>query len=144
MFDPRLLSWQQLRKDVDQCDLKLCLERINYFWASAPFTPYYLDWKYPEDWPDPWTLVSENLYCDLARALAMLYTVYFTEHKSKITVDLRVYKCASSGYEYNIVWVNDGEFILNYSSDVVNNKHIPKDLTLLKIFSIEELNLDRY
>lgn len=144
MFDPRLASWQKLRKDIAQYDLKTSLEHINYFWESAPFTPYYLDWDKPESWPDPWTLVSENLYCDLAKALAMLYTVYFTEHKSQITVELRIYKCLLTGYEYNLIWINNGEFILNYSNEIVNTEHMQKDLKLLKAYSIEELNLDRY
>jgi len=144
MFDPRLSSWQTLRKEANLCDLKTGLERINYFWESVPFTPYYLDWDHPDAWPDPWTLISENHYCDLAKALAMLYTVCFTKHKDDIDLELRIYKCISSGYEYNIIWINGGEFILNYSNDIVNTEHMQKDLKLLKSYSIEDLKLDRY
>jgi hypothetical protein len=144
MFNAHLQSWQKLRKEIDSCDLSTGLEKTNSFWSSAPFTPYYLDYNDPARWPDPWTLVSENVFCDLAKALSIMYTVYFSEHKSNIDIELRVYKCTETGYEYNLVWVDGGKYILNYSNSVVNKEQVLQSLKLLKKYSATDIGLDKY
>ena len=79
----RLARWRDFRKSLDNLSIEQAVQSVADFWTSCPFIPYYLD---PDDyvnWPDPWTLVEENYYCDLARSLGMLYTITLTKHNPK-------------------------------------------------------------
>ena len=61
--EDRLKSWRDFRYQLDQLSLENALAQTAEFWASAPFVPYNLDIKDSDSWPDPWTLVEENVYC---------------------------------------------------------------------------------
>lgn len=142
-MDKKLLEWRKFRLELSNYDLKTALSTINSYWQRAPFTPYYLDHNDISSWPDPWTLINENIFCDLARALSMYYTVCFSEHKKDNTVELCVYKCMPTRYEYNLVLVNDGKYILNYSDELVNKNELQQELILIKKFTSAELE-DNY
>ena len=119
------------------------MAELSQFWSRAPFTPYHLE-SNPETWPDPWTLIEENYYCDIAKCLGIMYTVTLTQHKQELTVDYRVYQ-DSIGHEYNLAWINQGKYILNLiDGEVVNIEQFDKTLTLVKQYSESELRLDSY
>lgn len=138
----RLSRWREFRKSLDNLPLDTALEAVVDFWQGCPFNPYYLDWDKPEQWPDPWTLIEENYYCDIAKALGMLYTIKFTKHNP--AVEIRVYYDPETKYNYNLVWIEQGKYVLNLISDeVVNKTHVAKNLKL-KIKYDEELKLNSY
>jgi hypothetical protein len=74
-FDARLASWNQLRSAVATMPVDQCLNNINAWLFDSPWRAYHLHWDDRSDWPDPWQLLSDNIYCDLARGLGILYTV---------------------------------------------------------------------
>ena len=76
----RLARWREFRKSLATQSLEQSVIKVADFWSSCPFTPYYLDPDLPDSWPDPWTLIEENCYCDVARAAEMLYTIKLTTH----------------------------------------------------------------
>jgi hypothetical protein len=138
----RLVRWREFRKSLDAMPFEQALESVASFWRHCPFSPYYLDPDKPEHWPDPWTMVEENWYCDIAKALGMLYTVKFTVHNPD--VELRVYIDPETKYTYNLVWIEQGKYVLNLDiDDVVNKEHVEKHLTLKRKYK-EELNLSNY
>lgn len=138
----RLLRWREFRKDLDSQDLPTACQSVMDFWSNCPFSPYYLDYDQPELWPDPWTLIEENYYCDLAKALGMLYTIKFTAHDPD--VEIRVYYDTESRYNYNLVWIAQGKYVLNLiEGEVVNKTQVSKNLKL-KIKYNEELKLNSY
>jgi hypothetical protein len=140
----RLEAWRKLRRSIDSLTVDSAVEVVAEHWHLAPFKPYYLDIDDHESWPDPWTLIEENYYCDLAKALGMLYTLYLSDHKHSIEYELRRYTEPETGLMYNLVWLNQGKYVLNlFDSKIVNNTSIDKNLKLLRCWS-NELNLQKY
>jgi hypothetical protein len=137
----RLTRWREFRKSLDTLPLDSALDAVVEFWHGCPFSPYYLDVDKPETWPNPWTLIEENYYCDLAKALGMLYTIKFTKHNPQ--VEIRVYYDPETKYGYNLVWIDQGKYVLNLIGDEVVNKEHVKTLKL-KVKYDKELNLNSY
>lgn len=137
----RLTRWRDFRKTLNAMPFEEALDRVSEFWATCPYSPYYLDPDKPDTWPDPWTLVEENWYCDLAKALGILYTIKFTSHDPD--VELRVYIDPETKYVYNLVWIGDGKYILNMANGQVVNKEHCVNLALKARYR-DELKLDIY
>jgi len=118
---------------------------VNLKWSTAPFVQSYLDPSVPAEWPDPWTLLAENYYCDIAKSLGMLYTLYFTKHKD-VKLQLDIYSDLVDQKEKGIVLVNDGEFILNYAPfKTVNITQLDKTtMVLQQSLSPNDLKLNKY
>jgi hypothetical protein len=140
----RLDYWKRFRKEIDSMSFESALEHVARFWSRAPFTPFYLEYDRPETWPDPWTLIAENYYCDLAKALAIVYTLHLSDHKN-CDLEVRVYRQHGTLHQFNLVWINNGKYVLNLeSSEVVNKKSIPESLVKIIEYSSADLGLDRY
>ena len=81
MFDlavnERLSNWRQFRNDLENSNSPL--EEVAKFWSKAPFVGSYLNYSQPETWPDPWHLVIDGKFDDLAICLGMLYTIKLTQ-----------------------------------------------------------------
>ena len=134
----RLSAWRDFRRVLDKQDLQTALESTARFWQSSPFSPYYLDPSSTSKWPDPWTLISENYYCDIAKALGMLYTIALTQHSPEL--ELRIYYDTHARVNYNLVWVDDGKYVLNMTdSEVVNRRQLPDTFELKFKYNSKEL-----
>jgi hypothetical protein len=117
-FDNRLQAWVELRSRCQYLDLKNSLTAINQWWFNTPWQPYYLHWDDQADWPDPWQLLSDNVYCDLARALGILYTISLLERADMADAELVLTDDGS-----NLVLVAKEKYILNWNKEsIVNNK----------------------
>jgi hypothetical protein len=103
---------------------------------------HYLTTDQIDSWPDPWELLYENYYCDLAKSLGMLYTLYLSSHKDKLDLEIRIYTNPDTRQTYNLVWINQGKYVLNLEYDtVVNKTHIPQNFKLKETIKIEQLKL---
>lgn len=143
--DDHLDRWRKLRASLNSMHVDAALSKTIEYWHNVPFVPFYLTPEQDPPWPDPWTLISENYFCDIAKALGMLYTLAFTEHGKTLDLELRIYTDVTTGYQYNVVWINDGKFILNLvDHEIVNITHFDKDLVLKKLYTKSELKLDEY
>lgn len=111
-FDKRLVSWTNLRSTVHSQQLPQCLKNINRWWLAAPWVPYYLHWDDTDTWPDPWQLLAENTFCDVARALGMLYTVALINRSDIRQAEIVQYD------QGPVLMVNDGKYILNWDLDI--------------------------
>jgi hypothetical protein len=117
-FDNRLKAWVELRSRCQFLDLENALTAINQWWFDTPWQPYYLHWDDQADWPDPWQLLSDNVYCDLARSLGILYTISLLERADMADAELVLAEDGS-----NLVLVAKEKYILNWNKDsIVNNK----------------------
>lgn len=141
--EERLARWREFRKKLDTLPIEKAVLEVSNFWTGCPFTPYYLDIEKPAEWPDPWTLIEENFYCDIAIAMGMLYTIKFTAHDP--LVELRVYYDPDSKVFYNLAWIDDGKYVLNMvEGEVVNKAQIAEQLELRYCYGSAELNLNSY
>lgn len=138
----RLRFWQNFRLDLDKLSKEQAIETCNSLWAFCPYQKYYLTWDQVDNWPNPWELLHENVYCDLARALGIMYTLYLTEHP--FDIEIRVYNETSTKAQYNLVFIDKGKYVANYEHNtIVNKKQIERSLRLQRIITVQELQLDK-
>ena len=114
-FAERLESWTQLRTQASTLDVESALRQINAWWFQTPWRAYHLHWDDRATWPDPWQLLSDNLYCPLARGLGILYTITLLDRK-----DLQDSVLTEIGSD-NLVLVQDKKYILNWDPEQVLN-----------------------
>jgi hypothetical protein len=114
-FDDRLTSWYNLRAHCQPLEVGQCLLEINRWWHRTPWTPYYLHWDDRADWPDPWQLLEDNVYCGLARALGIMYTVILLDRPD--LTDGEIIETEND----NLVQIHQGKYILNWTQDSVVN-----------------------
>ena len=115
-FASRLESWNQLRGQCQNLPAQSALEHINRWWFRAPWQPYYLHWDDQATWPDPWQLLSDDIYCELARGLGILYTITLLDR-----ADLAPAELVLTQDDVNLVQVAKEKYILNWSADTVVN-----------------------
>jgi hypothetical protein len=143
--DERLREWKSFRRQLGQLTLEEACVKTAHFWSYAPYVNYYLDPAQKDNpWPDPWTLLHENYYCDIAKSLGMLYTLYLSDHRP-VDIELCIYWDSKAVQAYNLVSVNKGKYILNFVFDeVVNKQHLDNSLELKHRYNAEDLKLDLY
>ena len=117
LFSDRLFSWNLLREQCQNLPAQSALENINAWWFRTPWQPYYLHWDDQPTWPDPWQLLSDDIYCDLARGLGILYTITLLDR-----ADLAPAELVLTQDNVNLVLVAKEKYILNWQADqIVNN-----------------------
>ena len=132
-FAERLESWNLLRSQCQNLPIETALNEINSWWFRAPWCPYYLHWDDQPMWPDPWQLLSDNVYCDLARGLGIVYTISLLDRADMADTELVL---AEDGT--NLVLVAKEKYILNWNKDlIVNNKPKVKTIRQLKQHQIK-------
>ena len=115
-FSARLESWNLLRDQCQNLPIKQALEDINAWWFQVPWCPYYLHWDDQAIWPDPWQLLSDDVYCEVARGLGIMYTVTLLDRADMMPIDLVL-----TSDDRNLVQVGQTKYILNWDSDSVVN-----------------------
>jgi len=116
-YQTRLGQWVQLRHESVTLDLEPCLLRVNNWWQQTPWRPYHLHWDDYLSWPGPWDLLADDVYCGLARALGIVYTLLLIDHDKVDEVEL------VETDEGNLVLINKGKYILNWAPDEMLNIH---------------------
>ena len=115
-FAARLDRWNQLRNQVQDLPIESALTKINQWWFRAPWVPYHLHWDDQATWPDPWQLLSDNMYCDLARGLGILYTITMLDR-----ADMTPASLVLTQEGHNLVLLPNEKYILNWEPDTVVN-----------------------
>jgi len=115
-FSARLESWNQLRDQARELPLESALADINSWWFRTPWRPYYLHWDDQADWPDPWQLLSDDVYCEVARGLGILYTITLLDRADMAPVDMIL-----TQDDTNLVLVAKEKYILNWEPDSIVN-----------------------
>jgi hypothetical protein len=116
-FDRRLRAWYTLRESAQTLPMESALTAINTWWFQCPWQPYYLHWDDQDAWPDPWQLLSDNVYCEVARGLGILYTITLLDREDLTSASLVLTQTG-----HNLVLVDQTKYILNWEADtVVNN-----------------------
>ena len=115
-FGARLESWNLLRDRCQNLPIESALDEINQWWFGAPWRPYYLHWDDQPVWPDPWQLLSDDVYCDLARGLGIVYTVSILDRKDMAPATLILTEDGT-----NLVLVAKEKYILNWNPNSIVN-----------------------
>jgi len=133
-FEHRLTEWRDLRKRIKNLEhLDRCVE-VDRWWQQVPLISHHLHPNDTENWSDPWTLLSENTYCTLTRAIGICYTLLLS---GETDVDL-VVATDLNCEEHYLVLVGGVKTILNYwPNTVISNKL--EDFSVVKTLSIDSL-----
>jgi len=144
-INDRLTQWKDFRHQLDRLPLESAVVELNNMWSTAPIINYNLDPSDPKTWPDPWTLLAENYWCDVAKSLGIVYTIYFSSHKLT-PMEIRVYYDYKDKTRHCVAWLDHGKYILNYwPYEIVNTEQIEeKQLQLLYQYSSTDLQLEKY
>lgn len=126
MFDQhstdRLIEWKKFRTQLEVSDTPF--KDVADFWSRAPFVSPYLDPNSPVDWPDPWHLIIDGKFDELAISLGMLYTLKLTDRFMK------------SKYEIHMSMLDDKKRSVFFL--VVDNKHV-LNLTYKQVLDIKDI-----
>ena len=133
-YNVRLKAWHELRKKLAGLPTQTQCIEVDKFWQSVPIQTYYLHTDYIKDWPTPWELISDNVYCSYARATGMIYTLLLLGTKN---LELVLAKDDNSN-EVVLVLVDDAKYVLNYWPDTVVNNLIT-DFQIIKTFDVSPL-----
>jgi hypothetical protein len=134
-YAARLKAWSELRAKLAGLPLQSKCIEVDKFWQSVPTQTYYLHIDYIKDWPTPWELISDNLYCNYARALGMIYTLLLTGTKNIELVEAK----DDNSNEVVLVLVDDAKYVLNYwPGTVVNN--LIADFQIIRTLDISPLH----
>jgi len=141
----RLRRWKSVRQNFDNLSLVEAIHTTLELWHTCPFSPFYLDYDSPSNWPDPWQLLQENTYCDLAKVLGIVYTLHLSGHKSFLEPEIRIYYDRKTRYNYHIAYLCGGKYVLNLIEDeIVNKEHINQELKLKYRYTAVDLKLEQY
>lgn len=133
-FNTRLQAWYEFRNKIKNKSVsEKCIETDN-FWQKCPIVNHYLHTDYVTDWPDPWVLLSENMYCNVAKALGICYTLLLTGVN-----DIKMVQAIDNNNEEVIlVLVDNAKYILNYWPNTVVNNCL-QDFTIKQTVNIDHI-----
>ena len=121
-FSSRLASWNLLREQCQNLPVEQALQNINTWWFRTPWRPYYLHWDDQATWPDPWQLLSDDVYCEVARGLGILYTITLLDR-----ADMAPYHLVLTQDGVNLVLAAKEKYILNWEpGNIVNTNQAVK------------------
>lgn len=128
-YEARLQDWFQLRKSVINLPIEQKCITIDEWWQHAPLVTHHLHPHDMDNWPDPWELLSENTYCEVARALGMCYTLLLLD----ISDVEMVLATNNIGEDVVLVLVDNAKYILNYWPNTVVNNNLQDFKVVSKI-----------
>ena len=114
-YQDKLTEWYSLRQQCNTLPLAEQCEAINNWWFRMPMVNRLIEWNTVDFWPDPWELLNNSGYCDLARALGIVYTFKMLENKAWAAIEI------AQVDQDNLVLVDHGKYILNWAPGEVLN-----------------------
>ena len=134
-YETRLKHWAKLRTELEDKPLQMQVMEVDKFWQAAPIQTYYLHTDFVKEWPSPWQLISDNIYCYYARALGMVYTLWLLGVKE---VDL----CEATNHNNEnvvLVLVDSAKYLCNYWPNTVLNNSL-YDFAITRTININPLH----
>lgn len=114
-FEDRLRQWHDLRQDLGPNVSAQHLQRVNQWWWRAPMVNYCLHWSDVKNWPAPWDLLTQDGYCNISRALGMVYTL------ALVLPTLRDQILMLHGHEATLVMLDGYDHVLNWDPSSVDS-----------------------
>ena len=131
-YQERLADWFNLRQAAEELPQENQLALINDWWFRAPIVNHLIYWEDQSTWPSPWDLLVNNGYCDLARALGIVYTLQMLDNQLYTTLEI------IRTSQDNLVQVDSGKYILNWApGELLNINSTP--LTVLQSINSKDL-----
>lgn len=107
-FEERMEIWSQHRSDLKYVDKIEAKEVVVKFFRDVPIGSRSFDFYTPENWPTPWEILHESMFCESGISLMMYYSL-----KVNGNDDVRLWLINDGNDTYLVPVVDD--CILNYS-----------------------------
>ena len=133
-FPERLHNWRHLRHSKEYLTREQFIIEVDRWWQQAPQVKQHLHWNDQENWTDPWTMLSENTYCSLTRALGMIYSLVLCGIEDIELVTATDGQCE----EHHLVLVDGAKYVLNYWPNSVLSTTL-KDFSVLRSISLDSV-----
>ncbi len=133
-YEVRLNDWYELRVRLEDSDTQTKTVEIDKWWQKAPLVNHHLHILDSENWPDPWQLLVENTYCEVARALGICYTLLLLDVSNVEIAEAT----DETGNDVIIVLVDNAKYILNYWPDTVLSNKL-SDFNIKRKVSIDNI-----
>jgi hypothetical protein len=141
----RLNRWKTFRFSLAELSIDSAIKQTLDFWDRCPFCPFYLEIENPDTWPNPWQLIEDNHYCDLAKVLGIVYTLHLSKYAKDLYPEIRVYFHPKTRHTYHIAYLCQGKYVLNLvEGEIVNKEHINQELKLKYRYTAADLKLEQY
>lgn len=127
MFDQsymeRLKIWHDFRNQLETS--KNPMEETIEFWNKAPLYAIATDPYDKESWPDPWTMIANNEYCNFLKILAIFYTLQLTDRFSQSRFEIHIVLDEQESSLKYLLFV-DNQAIGYYYDKSIDTKELPK------------------
>lgn len=112
-FEERLRQWHDVRSSLGSNIGAEQLLTVNQWWWRAPMVNYSLHWNDVKSWPAPWELLTFDGYCNISRALGMVYTLALASPllRDKIVM--------LHGHEATLVMITGFDHVMNWDPSAV-------------------------
>ena len=141
----KILAWREWRLMLDSLTWDECKDEVAKQWNLVPRVNHYLVIDDIDNWPTPWELINDDIYCDLSVALGMFYTFVLTSHLSGADARLKILKIKDNWV--NLCLVDGGKYVLNWDAGKVVNIPIPQLVGSVFDYSIfdftDKLDIER-
>lgn len=139
--DHRIVSWRNWRTHLNSLPRDQILLEVAKTWSHVPTVMHLLAPDQVDSWPNPWQLITDNYYCDIAINLGMFYSLALVESTKFDDLCIKIYR-TSDGW-LNLSSVDQGKYVLNYShGEIVNMSQVEetsKEKRLLYQYSYIDL-----
>ncbi len=108
--DDRIRAWKDFRQQLEISATPF--DDVAEFWSHCPFVNRYLDPCNPKSWPDPWQLIIDGKFDNLAIALGMLYTIKLTQRFIRSECEIHM-SMSSNERDPSYFLLVDKSFVLN-------------------------------
>ena len=133
-YEARLQDWFQLRTSVTSLPIEQQCVTIDEWWQQCPLVTHHLHPQDIDNWPDPWELLSENTYCEVARALGMCYTLHLIGINDIELVLAR----NDTAEDVVLVLVDNAKYIMNYWPNTVISNTL-KDFKVVQKLDLQTI-----
>jgi hypothetical protein len=128
----RLVYWKEFRNKIELSESPF--EETVKLWNSAPFVNDFLDYNDPSTWPDPWHLIIDNRYDQLALCLGMLYTIKLTQRFSDTYCEIHM-SISGPKSEPSFFLIVDQTHVLNFEYGSVSSISVVQSAESNKIWA---------
>lgn len=131
-----LRPWIELRSKIETSSTPF--EDTSGFFERLPKTKFYTDPYDQSNWPNPWELILENIYCPFNTILGICYTLKLTERFKDLHPKINLAVDTSNKTVYNLLIIDDK--VYGYQiEDWCTLKDLPKSLITKKMYSVDSL-----
>ena len=104
-YEDRLRSWVELRKQLETSNNPL--QKVIDFYKKVKLVRIQVDPYDKSSWPDPWTLLNDNVYCRFAVLLGIAYTLQLTERFSRSNFEIHITRDKENSTMRYLLYVDD-------------------------------------